>query len=143
MPPEPSERVRAILERVVEELGVEASVDVDEGAEEIVGRVEGEDVGLLIGLALDEKAAGGATGFVGVVLAALGGLWVPVEVFPETMRTIASGMPSYWYAEAGRDIAAGGAPSGSAVLVLAGFTAAFAVLAVLVARRPPLYAVAG
>ncbi len=49
VPPEPSERVRAILERVVEELGVEASVDVDEGAEEIVGRVEGEDVGLLIG----------------------------------------------------------------------------------------------
>ena len=37
----------------------------------------------------------------------------------------------------------GGAPSGTAVLVLAGFTAAFAVLAVVVARRRPLYAVAG
>jgi ABC-2 type transport system permease protein len=82
-------------------------------------------------------------GFVGVVLAALGGLWVPVEVFPETMRTIAYGMPSYWYAEMGRNVAAGGAPSGQAVLVLAGFTTAFAVLAVLVARRRPLYAVAG
>ena len=99
--------------------------------------------GLLIGLSLDEKAAGGAIGFVGVVLAALGGLWVPVEVFPETMRTIAHAMPSYWYAEMGRDVAAGGAPSGQAVLVLAGFTAAFAVLAVLVARRRPLNAVAG
>ena len=52
-------------------------------------------------------------------------------------------MPSYWYAEMGRDVAAGGAPSAQAVLVLAGFTAAFAVLAVLVARRRPLYAVAG
>ena len=100
-------------------------------------------LGLLIGLSLDEKAAGGAIGFVGVVLAALGGLWVPVEVFPETMRTIAYGMPSYWYAEMGRNVAAGGAPSGQAVLVLAGFTTAFAVLAVLVARRRPLYAVAG
>ena len=99
--------------------------------------------GLLIGLSLDEKAAGGAIGFVGVVLAALGGLWVPVEVFPETMRTVAHAMPSFWYAELGRDVAAGGAPSGQAVLVLAGFTAAFAVLAVLVARRRPLYAVAG
>ncbi|MET0763848.1 MAG: ABC transporter permease [Blastococcus sp.] len=99
--------------------------------------------GILLGLALDEKAAGGATGFVGVVLAALGGLWVPVQVFPETMRTIAYGTPSYWYAEAGRDVAAGSAPAGQAVLVLAGFTAAFAVLAVLVARRRPLYAVAG
>jgi ABC-2 type transport system permease protein len=99
--------------------------------------------GLLIGLSLDEKAAGGAVGFVGVVLAALGGLWVPVEVFPESMRTVAHAMPSYWYAQVGRDVAAGGAPSGQAVLVLAGFTAVFAVLAVAVARRRPLYAVSG
>ena len=100
-------------------------------------------LGLFLGLALDEKAAGGATGFVGVVLAALGGLWVPVQVFPDTMQTIAYGLPSYWYAEVGRDVAAGGAPAAQAVLVLAGFTAAFAVLAVVVARRRPLYAVAG
>ena len=48
-------------------------------------------LGLLIGLRLDEKAAGGAIGFVGIVLAALGGLWVPVEIFPETLRAIAHG----------------------------------------------------
>ena len=99
--------------------------------------------GLLIGLSLDEKAAGGAIGFVGVVLAALGGLWVPVEVFPESMRTVAHAMPSYWYAQLGRDVAAGGAASAQAVLVLAAFTAVFAVLAVAVARRRPLYAVSG
>jgi spoIIIJ-associated protein len=49
LPDEPVNRVRAILERVVDELGVEASVEVDEDAEQIVGRIEGEDVGLLIG----------------------------------------------------------------------------------------------
>ena len=64
------------------------------------------------GCRLDEKAAGGAIGFVGVVLAALGGLWVPVEVFPEAMRPLAHAMPSYWYAELGRDVAAGSAPVG-------------------------------
>jgi len=100
-------------------------------------------LGLLIGLSLEERAAGGAMGLVAVVLAALGGLWVPVEIFPATMRTIAHALPSYWYAETGRDVAAGGAPSGQAVLVLAGFTAVFAVLAVLVARRRPLHAVSG
>jgi spoIIIJ-associated protein len=46
---EPAERVRAILQRIVEELDVEASVDVSEDAEEIVGRIDGEDLGLLIG----------------------------------------------------------------------------------------------
>ncbi|HEY0403921.1 MAG TPA: hypothetical protein VGD09_18030 [Blastococcus sp.] len=52
-------------------------------------------------------------------------------------------MPSFWYADRGRDVAAGGVPSGQAVLVLAGFTVAFAVRWVLAARRRPLYAVAG
>jgi len=49
LPDEPSDRVREILERVVEELDLDATVEVDEGDEEIVGRIEGEDVGLLIG----------------------------------------------------------------------------------------------
>jgi spoIIIJ-associated protein len=48
-PEAPAERVRAILERVVEELELEASVEVDEDDEQITGRVEGEDLGLLIG----------------------------------------------------------------------------------------------
>jgi spoIIIJ-associated protein len=49
LPDEPAGRVREILERVVEELGLDATVEVDEGDEEIAGRIEGEDVGLLIG----------------------------------------------------------------------------------------------
>ena len=39
LPEEPAERVRVLLERIVEELGLDASVAVEEG----------EDVGLLIG----------------------------------------------------------------------------------------------
>jgi ABC-2 type transport system permease protein len=108
-----------------------------------LGSVAFVALGLLIGLALDEKAAGGAIGFVGVVLAALGGLWVPVEVFPSTMRTVAHVMPSYWYAQLGRDVAAGAGPAAAALLALAAFTVGFGSLAVVVARRRPLYAVSG
>ena len=49
LPAEPAERVREILEEVVDALDLEATVEVDEDAEQITGRVEGEDVGLLIG----------------------------------------------------------------------------------------------
>jgi spoIIIJ-associated protein len=49
LPAEPAERVRAILERVVDALEVDADVEVDEDSEQIVGRVDGEDVGLVIG----------------------------------------------------------------------------------------------
>lgn len=49
LPAEPLERLRALITRVVQELGLEASVDVQEGADELRATVEGEDLGLLIG----------------------------------------------------------------------------------------------
>jgi ABC-2 type transport system permease protein len=100
-------------------------------------------LGLLVGLVLEERAAGAAIGILGVVLAALGGLWVPVQIFPSGMRALAHGMPSYWYAELGRDVVAGGGPATGAVLALAGFAAGFAVLAWAVTRWRPMYAVSG
>ncbi len=108
-----------------------------------VGSVAFVALGILLGLSLDEKAAGGAMGLVSVVLATLGGLWVPVEIFPESMQVLARFMPSYWYAARARDVAAGSAPAVLSVLALVGFTAVFAAAAVGVARRRPLYAVAG
>nr|WP_221203418.1 ABC transporter permease [Modestobacter versicolor] len=99
-------------------------------------------LGLAVGLALDAQAAGAAIGVLGTVLAALGGLWIPVELFPSGMVALAHAMPSYWYAELGRDVVAG-TPSTAPVLVLALFGALFAAAALLVARRRPLHAVAG
>jgi spoIIIJ-associated protein len=49
LPDEPAERVRAVLERIVDELDLEAEVSVDEDEGEIRATVDGEDVGLLIG----------------------------------------------------------------------------------------------
>jgi spoIIIJ-associated protein len=44
-----SERVRELMERIVEEVGVEAEVRVTEAEDEIHGEFVGEDLGLLIG----------------------------------------------------------------------------------------------
>lgn len=49
MPEAPADRVRALLEEVVDALDLEAEVAVDEDAERIAGTVEGEELGLLIG----------------------------------------------------------------------------------------------
>jgi spoIIIJ-associated protein len=48
-PQEPAERVRALIERVVQTMGLEAEVEVNEDDEEIRVHVQGDDVGLLIG----------------------------------------------------------------------------------------------
>jgi spoIIIJ-associated protein len=49
IPDEPAERVRAVVGRVVQALGLHASVDIDEGDDEIRATVNGDDLGLLIG----------------------------------------------------------------------------------------------
>lgn len=49
IPDEPAERVRAVVGRVVQALGLHASVDIEEGADEIRATVNGDDLGLLIG----------------------------------------------------------------------------------------------
>ena len=49
IPDEPVERVRAIVARVVNALGLHATVDIDESDDEIRATVNGDDLGLLIG----------------------------------------------------------------------------------------------
>jgi spoIIIJ-associated protein len=49
MPEEPAERVRAVVGRIVHGLGLRATVDVEEGDDEIRATVNGDDLGLLIG----------------------------------------------------------------------------------------------
>jgi spoIIIJ-associated protein len=49
LPEPPAERVRVVLERVLDELDLDASVEVTESEDEIRGVIEGEDLGLLIG----------------------------------------------------------------------------------------------
>jgi spoIIIJ-associated protein len=49
MSEEPAARVRAVLERIVAELDLDAEVSVDEDDEEIRASVDGEEIGLLIG----------------------------------------------------------------------------------------------
>jgi spoIIIJ-associated protein len=44
-----SDRVRELLERIAAEAGVDATVEVRETADEVVGEFLGEDLGLLIG----------------------------------------------------------------------------------------------
>jgi spoIIIJ-associated protein len=49
LPAEPAERVRLILERVIDALDLDAQVEVEETPDEIAGRLDGEELGVLIG----------------------------------------------------------------------------------------------
>ena len=49
LPEDPAERVARVLAEVVDALDLEAKVSVEENNEEISARIDGEDVGVLIG----------------------------------------------------------------------------------------------
>jgi spoIIIJ-associated protein len=49
IPAEPADRVRAILEEVFDALELEGEIEISEDDDEIVGSIDAEDVGLLIG----------------------------------------------------------------------------------------------
>ena len=49
IPEEPAERVRAVVGRIVNALGLRATIDIEEGDEEIRATVNGDELGLLIG----------------------------------------------------------------------------------------------
>jgi spoIIIJ-associated protein len=49
LPEEPAERVRAVVGRIAQALGLRASVDIEETADEVRATVNGDDLGLLIG----------------------------------------------------------------------------------------------
>jgi ABC-2 type transport system permease protein len=94
-------------------------------------------LGLIVGLSFGSSAAMGVTNLLFMALAVLGGLWIPVFLFPGWMQAVSQLMPSYHLAElalatSGYAIRGHVAGHGAAAL---GFTAAFAALVALAWRR--------
>lgn len=56
-------------------------------------------LGLAIGLRAKAQAAAAITNLAFFGLSILGGLWVPLTIFPDIMRTIAFALPSYHFGE--------------------------------------------
>jgi ABC-2 type transport system permease protein len=92
-------------------------------------------LGLAMGYALPPNLAQPASFLAFFSLSVLGGLLVPAAAFPSGLRHFAHALPSNRYAELGWRAVAGHAPTPVGTIVLAGWTALFAVLAVAAYRR--------
>lgn len=92
-------------------------------------------LGIVIGSVTDGEGAQGLTMIVYLVLAALGGLWVPYQILPAPLQNIAKTLPSYHLAQLGWHVARGVAPAFGDALVLLAWFAGAALLALAVSRR--------
>jgi ABC-2 type transport system permease protein len=81
-------------------------------------------LGLLVGQLATPQSVQTYQGGILLVLSFVGGLFIPVSTFPETLATIAKVLPSYWLAEIGHGAVFGNTQLGQAIAVLALYTLA-------------------
>jgi ABC-2 type transport system permease protein len=92
-------------------------------------------MGVAIGYATGAEVAFGIVYGLYMVLAALGGLWMPISTMPAGMQTFGKLLPSYRAADLGWHIAFGNAVDYSSVLYLLAWAAVFSVIALYFSRR--------
>ncbi|MCX4980589.1 ABC transporter permease [Streptomyces sp. NBC_00572] len=93
----------------------------------------------LLGLGNGYRLTAQTTGVVNVAcnlgLAVVGGLWFPVVLFPDWLRTISEFTPTNRFAELGVKIAEGTAPGAATLAVLLGWATLFGTYAAISYRR--------
>jgi ABC-2 type transport system permease protein len=89
-------------------------------------------LGLLVGQIATSETLQVFTSGLMIVLGFLGGVLIPITVFPNWIADIAKVLPSYWLADIGHGALLGNTDLGKAVIWLAGWTV---VLAFAVVRR--------
>jgi ABC-2 type transport system permease protein len=92
-------------------------------------------LGIALGYATDADSAFTITYGLNLVLAALGGLWMPISVLPTGLQTIGKLLPSYQAANLGWHIVGGQAVELSNVLALVAWAAVLSLLALFFAGR--------
>ncbi|GGQ07253.1 ABC transporter permease [Streptosporangium pseudovulgare] len=92
-------------------------------------------LGLLAGQLVTARNAQVVYGGLTLVLGFLGGLLIPVGVFPPGLAAVAQALPSHWLAELGHAAATGGARLGAAAAVLALYTVVLGAAVVVRYRR--------
>jgi ABC-2 type transport system permease protein len=95
--------------------------------------------GLLVGaIGRNEDRVSAVAPVIGIVLGALGGCMVPLEIFPPAMDAVAHAVPHYWAIRAWQQLVFDGdgvAAIAPSLVVLAGFAGAFIALATTLLRR--------
>jgi ABC-2 type transport system permease protein len=100
-----------------------------------LGTVPFAGIGILLGYAIGADASFVASYGVYMAMSAIGGLWVPPAVMPQTFRDVAGWLPTYRLADLGWRVAGGHPLPISSVLALAAWTVGLGALALVAYRR--------
>ena len=86
-------------------------------------------LGVVIGYLAKPDSVQQVTALINLILAAFGGLWVPVTLMPHWLQSVAKATPSYWTGEVARSPLDGGHVDTQAIVVLLGWTLVLGLIA--------------
>lgn len=92
-------------------------------------------LGTVIGSIKKADAAAGLANILNMSLAVIGGLWMPIEVFPKILRSIGEWIPTYHFGSGAWDIVAGKSIGWENIAVLGGYFLIFVVVSIYIRKR--------
>lgn len=131
----PSLILLALAGRVVDGIELGAGTWVELVGLMWLGCLPFAGLGVLLGYVFEGETGRMVTILLGTLLAFLGGLWFPIEAMKGGFRNVATAMPSYRIYELGHNAVIHHAVNLTGVGIIAIYTAAFGLLAVLRIRQ--------
>ena len=92
-------------------------------------------VGLLIGMIATGDSAQAISTVIMLLFSMLGGLWIPLQILPDFLSTLAESLPSYWLAQMGHDQLANAGINGQGLLIMLAWLVAAGFLVMVRYRR--------
>ncbi|AZS13178.1 ABC transporter permease [Paenibacillus lutimineralis] len=92
-------------------------------------------LGTLVGCMKRVDTASGVSNALYLVMALLGGMWMPLEILPNIMQNIGKWMPSYNFGNGAWELVQGNPPEWSNILILAGYFILFMLISIYTRRK--------
>lgn len=92
-------------------------------------------IGTLVGTMKRVDTASGISNMFYMVLALLGGMWMPLEIMPDFVQTIGKWLPSYHFGSGAWSIVRGNTPDWTNFILLIGYLVLFVLLSGYIRRK--------
>lgn len=92
-------------------------------------------IGTLVGTMKRVDTASGISNVIYMILAILGGMWMPIDILPKVMQHIAVWLPSYNFGNGAWEIIRGHAPEWRNILILLGYLALFMIISTYIRKK--------
>ncbi|WP_371069497.1 ABC transporter permease [Sediminibacillus sp. JSM 1682029] len=101
----------------------------------ILGSIPFLAIGSIVGTIRKVETASGISNFFYLVLAILGGMWMPLYLFPDLLQSIGKWLPSYHYGNGAWEIIRGNSPDWQNIMSLIAYLILFMLLAITIRKK--------